>query len=152
MIRITEQYFWSGILLLFYVSLLVVGVIILETEAYRSYSDLTWIDLTLLLLAAERLVRLVAEDSLFKFFREQFYTVKTTARSKKVTLEYPKRGFSRMLLDLIYSPSCLGLWMVSTVTFFYLLTPYAYFVVIALALSSAVSFLHIFFSAVAQRG
>lgn len=137
--RITDQYFWNIVFGLFFVVLVVVGTIILESEARLLYTDLTVVDYVLITLATWRLIRLFAYDAITKFFREQFMDVEE--KRGKLSLVKPATGPRRTLADLINCPWCLGVWFAATVTFFYLLTPYAVFVVTFLALSSAASFL-----------
>jgi len=133
MIRITDQYFWNFVFLVFFVGLVVMGAIILETEARLSYADLTLVDFILLALATQRLVRLFVNDTITKFFREQFWDTKEVRG--KILLVKPERGPRRTLADLMCCPWCFGAWAAAMVVFFYLLTPYAQFPVILLAVA-----------------
>jgi hypothetical protein len=73
--------------------------------------------------------------------REQFYDVKKIG--KGYTLVKPATGPRRTLADLFSCPWCFGLWATASVTFFYLITPYAYFFVLFLALASVASFFQV---------
>jgi hypothetical protein len=53
-----------------------------------------------------------------------------------MTLVKPARGPRRTLADLLSCPWCFGMWAAGTVAFFYLLTPYAFFVVLMLAIGA----------------
>jgi hypothetical protein len=141
MIRITDQYFWNVIFGLFFVLLAAMGAIILETEARIAYTELTLVDFTLITLATWRLIRLFVYDAITKFFREQFYDLKKVG--KGYTLEKPKFGPRRTIADLLSCPWCFGMWAAALVTFFYLWTPYAYYVTIFLAISAVATFLQI---------
>lgn len=141
MIRITDQYFWNVVFGIFFVLLVVMGAIILETEARIPYTELTFTDFALITLATWRLIRLFVYDAITKFFREQFYDLKKVG--KGMVLEKPKFGPRRTLADLLSCPWCIGMWAGASVTFFYLLTPYAYYVTIFLAISAVASFLQI---------
>ncbi len=141
MIRITDQYFWNVVFGIFFVLLIVMGAIILETEARIPYTELTFTDFALITLATWRLIRLFVYDAITKFLREQFYDLKKVG--KGMVLEKPKFGPRRTLADLLSCPWCFGMWAAATVTFFYLLTPYAYYVTIFLAISAVASFLQI---------
>ncbi len=110
------------------------GVIILQTEASVSYSDLTVFDFVIISLASFRMIRLFVYDSMTKFFREQFYDAKVT-KTGKVTLYIPKGGPRRTLVDLMNCPWCFGVWASTIVLFFYLLTPWAFFPILILAVS-----------------
>lgn len=139
--RITDQYIWNIIFTLFFLVLIFMGSVILESEAYKTYAELTLIDYTLMALAAFRFTRLVVYDKVTAFFREQFWDAQEM--KTKVVLTKPKKGPRRTLADLLSCPWCFGLWASTTVVFFYLLTPYAIFPVILLALGAVASFFQI---------
>lgn len=126
--------------MVFYLGLLSMGIIILDTEAYIAYADLDFFDIALISLASFRLVRLFVFDTMTKFFREQFYDAKVT-KAGKVTLYKPARGPRRTIADLMCCPWCFGLWAASVVTFFYLLTPMLYLPILILAVGAVASFL-----------
>jgi len=142
MIRLTDQYIWNFIFFTFFVVLIIMGTIILETEAYRDYTMLTLFDLLLMSLASFRLVRMVVYDTITKWFREQFYDAKTSRGS--VTLHKPKSGPRRTIADLLSCPWCFGCWAGAVITFCYLLTPYAFFPVLFLAISGVASLLQLY--------
>lgn len=142
MLRITDQYFWNAIFLLFYAGLLVMAVIILNTEARIAYTDLTFLDLSIITLASFRVTRLFVYDSMTKFIREQFWDTKVTRN--KVTLVKPQTGPRRTLADLTSCPWCFGIWATTWVVFMYLLTPLAYVPALILAISSVATILQLF--------
>ncbi len=142
MIRITDQYFWNIVFILFYTGLLVMAGIILNTEARMSYVDLTILDITLLSLASFRMTRMFVYDNMTKFLREQFWDVKMVRN--KVLLVKPVTGPRRTLADLMGCPWCFGVWATTFITFFYLLTPHAYFPVLILAISAIATVLQLF--------
>lgn len=141
MIRITDQYFWNVVFGIFFVMLVGMGTIILETEARIAYTELTMVDFALITLASWRLIRLFVYDHITKFIREQFYDLKKVG--KGYTLEKPKFGPRRTLADLLTCPWCVGMWVAASVTFFYLLTPYAYYITLFLAISAVATFLQL---------
>ena len=141
MIRFTDQYIWNIVFIFFYVCLLVMACIILQTEARISYHELQLTDFVLITLASFRVTRLFVYDSMTKFLREQFYDAKIVRN--KVTLVKPGGGPRRTLADLTSCPWCFGIWATTLVLFFYLLTSFAYIPVMILALSSLVSLLQI---------
>ena len=149
MIRVTDQYFWNFVFSIFFVILVVMGAIILETEARIPLTDLQLVDYVLITLATWRLTRLFVYDAVTKFFREQFWDAKKVGRGHR--LEKPKTGPRRTLADLLDCPWCFGVWAGATVTFFYLLTPYAIFPVIILALSGVATFLQLLANLVGNR-
>lgn len=149
MIRITDQYFWNFVFILFFVVMVVLGAIILETESRISYTELNFVDYALIALASFRLSRLFTNENTTKWFREQFYDV-SVAR-KKVTLSKPKVGARRTIVDLLSCPWCFSLFATAVITFFYLLTPYAVFPVTLLALAGVASSLQILFTMIDRR-
>lgn len=138
--RITDQYLWNIVFSLFFLALVFMGAIILESEAYTPYDELTVVDFGLIALATTRLVRLLVHDKITAFFREQFWDAKVV--KTKVMLVKPERGPRRTLADLLSCQWCVGLWASAMVTFFYLLTPYAFFPTVFLALATVGTFLH----------
>lgn len=139
--RITDQYFWNVVFLVFFSVLVFMATVILQSEAYKLYTELTFIDFTLITLASFRLIRLVVYDKIFAFFREQFYDAEEY--KGKVLLVKPENGPRRTLADLLSCPWCFGVWATAMISFFYLLTPYAMFPILVLALSSVATFLQI---------
>ena len=140
MLRVTDQYIWNFIFAVFFVILVIMGSIILQTEARIPLHDLSLVDYVLITLASWRLTRLFIYDSITQWFREQFWDVVKVG--KGLQLEKPKTGARRMIADLLDCPWCFGIWATATVIFFYLITPYAVFPVILLALSAAATFLN----------
>ncbi len=149
MIRITDQYFWNVVFSFFFFLLMVMGTIILETESRIPFAQLTIVDFTLITLASWRLTRLFVYDAITKFFREQFYDVVKAGKGSE--LEKPKFGPRRTLADLLSCPWCFSIWAAATVIFFYLLTPYAFFPILILAISAVASFLQIVSNAVGHK-
>jgi fatty acid desaturase len=147
--RITDQYFWNVVFAVFFSILVIMGAIILETEARIVYADLTLADYVLMTLATWRLVRLFVYDNITKFFREQFWDIKKVG--KGFQLEKPKFGPRRTIADLLSCAWCFSMWAGAVVLFFYLMTPYAVFPVILLAVSAVASFLQIVSNAVGHK-
>ena len=141
MIRLTDQYFWNVVFGIFFLVLTTLGAIILQTESRVPLADLSLVDFTLITLASWRLIRLFIYDNMMKWFREQFYDIKKVG--KGFTLVKPVTGPRRTLADLLSCPWCFGMWAAASVTFFYLLTPYAYFFVVFLAISAVATFLQL---------
>ncbi len=149
MLRITDQYFWNFVFAFFFFVLVVMGTIILEGEARLKWNELTLLDYTLVTLATWRLTRLFVYDTITKFFREQFWDLNKVG--KGLVLEKAPFGPRRTLADLLSCPWCVGLWMGSTVLFFYLLTSYAVFPTALLAISAVASFLQVLSNLVGHK-
>jgi hypothetical protein len=139
--RITDQYFWNVVFLIFFLCLIFMAGVILESEAYKEYIDLTLLDFVLISLASFRIIRMVVYDKIFAFFREQFYDA--TEYKGQIVLVKPEGGPRRTLADLLSCPWCFGVWATAMVSFFYLLTPYAFFPILFIALSAVASMLQI---------
>jgi len=149
MIRVSDQYFWNFVFSVFFLILIVLGAIILETESRILLTELSVVDYTLITLATWRLVRLFVYDAVTKFFREQFWDVVKVGRGYR--LEKPKSGPRRTIADLLSCPWCFGVWAAALVVFFYLITPYAVFPIILLAISAVASFLQVFSNLVGHK-
>ncbi len=139
--RITDQYFWNFVFSVFFIAFLFMGTVILDGEAYKQYETLTLADYVLMVLATFRFTRLFVYDKITAFFREQFFIVVETKSG--VELVKPERGPRRTLADLMTCPWCFGMWAGATVTFFYLLTPYTFYVIMLLAIAGVGSLLQI---------
>ena len=149
MFRVSDQYFWNFVFLVFFTILIILGAIILETESRILVSGLSVVDYVLITLATWRLVQLFVYDAVTKFFREQFWDVVKVGRGYR--LEKPKTGPRRTIADLLSCPWSFGLWTGAVVAFFYLLTPYAVFPVLLLALSAVATFLQLLANLVGQK-
>jgi hypothetical protein len=141
MFRVTDQYFWNFVFTMFFLVLVVMGAIILETESRIPLEALSLTDYVLLTLATWRLTRLFVYDAITKWLREQFWDVKKLGKGYQ--LEKPKAGPRRTLADLFDCPWCIAAWAAATVTFFYLLTAYMVFPVVLLAISAVATFLQL---------
>lgn len=133
MLRVTDQYFWNFVFGAFFLVLVVMGAIILDTESRIAPSELSWVDIVLLSLATFRLVRLFVYDTMTKWFREQFWDAKKMRG--EMLLVKPATGPRRTLADMLSNPWAFGLWAGSLVTFFYLWSTAAYFPVLLLAVA-----------------
>jgi hypothetical protein len=141
MFRLTDQYLWNIVFTLFFVVMIIMGAIILDSEAHLQVVDLNTLDLLLITLATWRVTRLVVYDAVMKWFREQFWDARRTKSG--VVLEKPARGPRRTLADLLGCPWCFGVWAAALVTFFYLLTPWAYFPTLLLAVAAVATYLQL---------
>jgi Protein of unknown function (DUF1360) len=139
--RISDQYFWNFVFSMFFLVLVIMAAIILETEARVRPSQLTFTDFALMTLATWRLTRLFVYDSITRFFREQFWDVVKVG--KGWALEKPKTGPRRTIADLLSCPWCFGMWSAAVVIFAYLVTPYAIYPILLLAISAVGTFLQL---------
>jgi hypothetical protein len=121
--------FWSIFFSVFFAALAIMG---LEWLIARDLIA-TWItpwEFVLLSLAVFRLVRLFSYDLITAFLREWL-----AGREQNT--------FLGTLSSLITCPWCTGLWFSSFVIFFYFATPYAWPVILVLAVAGAASLMQI---------
>ena len=147
--RITDQYFWNFVFTIFFLILIVMGAIILETESRVRFAELSTMDFVLMTLATWRLTRLMIYDTVTKFVREQFWDVVKVG--KGFALEKPPTGPRRTVADLLSCPWCFGVWAAALVIFLYLITPYAVYPILLLAVSAVASFLQILSNLVGHK-
>ncbi len=149
MFRVTDQYFWNFVFSIFFLIMVVMAAIILDGETRIPFEELSLTDYVLMSLATWRLTRLFVYDAITKFVREQFWDVVKVG--KGFVLEKPKFGPRRTLADLLSCPWCFGMWAAATVVFFYLLTPFAVFPIMILAIGAVGSFLQILSNLVGHK-
>lgn len=139
MIRITDQYFWHVVFGVFYLVLLIMGTIIVSTETRMPFNDIGVFELALVGLASFRLTQLFVKDDATKWLREQFWDVKKVRGG--VLLERPKAGPRRTVADLFSCESCLLLWVLPAMSYYFLMYESADFVVMFLAIAGTLSLL-----------
>lgn len=140
--RLTDQYIWNIVFGLLFIGLVAFAVYWLDEQIMISRASLSVFDIFLITLAAFRLTRLFGYDTITKWFREQFWDSRID-ESGQLELVKPENGPRRTLADLMSCPWCLGLWFSSTVAFFYLLTPLAYFPTLIFAIAGLASLLQV---------
>ncbi len=114
---------------LFFAFLLVSGIsYLVSVNAFGRSVSMP--DFFLMALAVWRLTRLVTYDAIMKFFREMFEGAQPGS-------------FRGTLHALINCPWCTGLWFGFFVVFFYFATPYAWPVLLILAVSAVGSFFQV---------
>ncbi|KND51030.1 MAG: hypothetical protein AB202_01305 [Parcubacteria bacterium C7867-007] len=118
---------WNTVLSLFFAGLVAVAVWWLFMTG-RVFYDVPVRDLALISLATFRLTRLFTYDVITKFIRDWFINSR-------------ENSFSHTLGALLNCPWCTGLWFSFMVVFFYFATPFAWPVILILALAGVASFL-----------
>ena len=120
---------WNLVFSLFFLLLLTAGIGYLALTGALNRQLLTG-DVVLMALAIWRLVRLFTYDAITEFVRDWF-------RGR------PSGTFLGTLDTLMNCPWCIGLWFSFMVVFAYFATPYAWPVILILALAAIGSFLQI---------
>lgn len=122
-------HFWHTTLSIFFLLLLAFAIEWLGAMG-RLAAFIPAGDFLLMTLAIMRLVRLTTYDNITAFVRDWF-------------VGYEPESFLGSLGTLINCPWCTGLWWSLIVAFSYFASPYAWYVILILALSAAASFLQI---------
>ena len=119
-------HFWHTFFSVFFAVLVLFGLGWLNVTNHLSgFVPLT--DFFLMALAIFRLIRLFTYDAITAFIREWFSGAES-------------RSLLGSLGTLINCPWCTGLWFSFVVVFFYFLTPFAWYIILILALSALASF------------
>src|SRR3989344_9513758 len=126
----TEQNLWNIFFMLVYVVFLVFGLFIIVRINGSLPRSIVTADLVLIVLATFRLVRLFVYDKIMRWLRDFFSGV--------------NHGPRKTISDLLGCPWCLGLWMGTTLVFFYFLAPaVTWFFILILAISGVATFLQL---------
>ncbi|MGG0935309.1 DUF1360 domain-containing protein [Brevibacillus centrosporus] len=102
--------------------------------------DLSWIDLTILVLASFRLTHLIVFDEITAFLRNPFFTVTyvTDATGQLLRQIDFKGGKIRSWIGRLLSCYwCVGIWVALVVVGLYLYVPAAYPLLLLLAIAGA---------------
>ncbi|KND49726.1 MAG: hypothetical protein AB203_01410 [Parcubacteria bacterium C7867-008] len=117
---------WNTLLSLFFAGLVALAAWWLFASE-RIFYEVPVRDLTLMALAIFRLTRLFTYDVITKFIRDWFVNTR-------------ENSFAHTLGALLNCPWCTGLWFSFIIVFAYFATPYAWPVILILALAGVASF------------
>ena len=148
-----DQGIWNFIFAVFYISQLIFAVWILF-RFNRLPTEIGLFDLSLIVLATFRLTRLFVYDGITQFIRDWFLDKKVLAGTDGelvVVRSKPLSGFRRTASELLSCPWCFGLWAALLVTLFFPITPFAWFIVLILAVAGTATFIQIFISMIGWR-
>ncbi len=148
-----DQGVWNFIFSLLFVGLFIAAGWLLFSLG-RLPIAISLFDFTLIILATFRLTRLFVYDKVTQFVRDWFVrkTVVSEEGGDMVVVRQPYvRGPLRTLHDLLGCPWCFGVWAALAVVFFYYLTPYAWFVILVLAVAGVATFLQLLSNMVGWR-
>ena len=132
-----DQNVWNFIFSLFFIVVLAAAAWFIREQNgfYPFYISI--FDGLLLSLAAFRITRLMVYDKIARWFRELFaqkrYYEENGVEYVEVT-PYGK-GFRHTVHDLLQCPWCIGVWSALVVTFCYFVFPWAWFVILFLAVA-----------------
>ena len=111
-------------------------------------------DLILVILASFRLTRLFVYDKITEFVRDWFMRKEVFAGDNgEIIIVRQKfvRGPWRTTHELLVCPWCFGIWAALATTFFYYLTPYAWFPILVLAIAGVGSLLQVLSNMIGWR-
>jgi hypothetical protein len=123
-----NQAFWHNLFSVLFLFSIALALLILYAVSGLP-KNIPAFDFLLLSLATYRLVRLFTYDSVTEHFREY--------------LKKFERGLGRELFELFDCPWCVGVWMAFLLSFFYFISPLAFFPIVILAAAGAGSFIQI---------
>lgn len=148
-----DQNLWN-----FVFSILFVGLVGLGMGVLSRYGKLTdsieLFDFALVALATFRLTRLFVYDKVTRWVRDLFMQKREIEGSPGELLivrgKYPS-GPLRTLGDLFGCPWCFGVWAAFVVTFFFFLTPFAWYPILFLAIAGIATLLQLFANMIGWR-
>lgn len=142
-----DQNFWFFVFTLFFILVFILLEWILYAVNGYVPRTISWFDAILILLASFRLTRLFVYDHIMQFVRDWFLDKRETRDERGVlvlALVPPVRGPKKTLWHLSNCAWCAGLWFSMLVSFFYFLTPLAWFPIFVLAIAGIATFVQIF--------
>ncbi len=123
-----NQIFWNFIFTVIYMFLVIVsGLILYFLNKFPSQIGI--FDFIVLIFAIFRLIRLFVYDYIMKYIRNYF--------------EKFESGPGKTMSNLLNCPWCTGIWMALFASFFYFLTPIAWYPIFLLAVAGIASYFQI---------
>lgn len=142
-----DQNFWNIVFSCFFLVFFVALLKILFVVRGSLPTSISFFDLSLVVLATFRLVRLFVYDKITHFLRDLFFHANETYTEEGVTYFAKKErthGPLRTVYEIIICPWCFSVWAATVVTFFYFLTPLAWLPILILAVSGVASSIQVF--------
>ena len=141
-----DQNFWNIIYSIIFLCFCTILFKILVTVNGSLPTSISFFDLSLVILATFRLTRLFVYDKITRFVRDIFFHSLESYTENGVTHFAKKErthGPLRTIYELLTCPWCFSIWASVTVSFFYFLTPLAWFPILILAISGLATILQI---------
>ena len=140
-----DQNIWNFVFSLFFIGVLGASIWAIRELTGGYPSTIPVFDALLLALAAFRITRLLVYDKIARWFRELFAdTVQfEEAGVSYVAIKPYGSGLRHTIYDLLQCPWCIGVWSALIVTFFYFVFPWAWFVILFLAVAGASSLMQV---------
>jgi hypothetical protein len=139
-----DQNTWNFIFSLLFLAILAVSVWYVGIVRGFPHS-IPVFDALILIGASFRITRLIVYDKITRFFREWFVDKKVITHDSKQWVEIMPiiRGIRGTIHDLLGCPWCIGIWSSLVATFFYFVFPWAWYLILFLALAGASSLIQI---------
>jgi hypothetical protein len=141
-----DQNVWNFVFSLFFVAVLA-GILWAIYQRWGSFpTSMSVFDAILMALASFRITRLVVYDKITRFFREWFVSKRVVVLDDgqtMVEISTVASGFRSTIHDLLACPWCIGMWSSLIICGAYFLFPWAWFIILFLALAGAGSFVQI---------
>lgn len=141
----TDRYFWNAIALAGFAALCAVSFTLIYRYGDADVSEMGLFDLSVLGLAAFRLIHLITFDKIFDFARA------AVMDSEGGRLKAAERGWRRAVCDLIECIWCAGLWSAVIVLTLYQLGSWGRIVILILAVAGLGSLFNVVSKAVARE-
>lgn len=148
-----DQNIWN-----FFFSMVFVGVVIFCMGILSRYDrlpqEIELFDLALVTLATFRLTRLFVYDKITRWLRDLFMQKKEIEGSPGEVIVVRGKyqsGPLRTISDLLSCPWCFGVWAAFAVSFFYFLSPIAWYPIMILAVAGVATFVQLLANMVGWR-
>ncbi|HYF12843.1 MAG TPA: DUF1360 domain-containing protein [Candidatus Paceibacterota bacterium] len=140
-----DQNFWNVVFSVFFLLVLVFALWSLYRARGSFPTFIPVFDAVMLSFASFRITRLIVYDKITRFFRELFVHRREVVHDGKTYVELTpyENGVLHTMNDLLQCPWCIGLWAGLIATYAYFMFPWAWFVLLFLALSGLGSLLQL---------
>jgi TRAP-type C4-dicarboxylate transport system permease small subunit len=148
-----DQNLWNFIFSLFFLAVFVWAMWEIWGETGTFPHAISLFDVTLMAFAAFRITRLMVYDKITRWFRELFADVREYEEHGVTWVEVRPwgSGFRHTIYDLLGCPWCIGFWSSLIIVFCYYMFPWAWVVLLFLAVAGAGSLLQLIANAVGWR-
>lgn len=140
-----DQNLWNFYFSLFFLLVLIAALRWFWVQYQLFPQSVSVFDFILMALAAFRVTRLIVYDKITRWFRELFMKKEEYEQDGVTWVQltpYPN-GFFGTIHDLLGCPWCIGFWSAIIIAFFYFVFPWAWFVILFLALAGTGSFVQL---------
>ena len=149
-----DQNYWNLVFSVIFAFLLVLSI----WSFYHKYGGVPAVispfDMILISLAIFRITRLFVYDKITQFFRDYFMNSREIAGADGLAYieRRPYRGGPlRTISDLLSCPWCIGMWASLFVVYFYYTLPFAWYVILILAIAGVGNLLQLIANAIGWR-